>query len=60
MNAVLQDVRYAAPQLRKTLAFTCIALVTIAIGIAADVSVFAFRDALFLRSVPAKIRGDRQ
>jgi predicted permease len=54
VKGILQDVRYAARRLRKTLGFTCIALLTIAIGIAANVSVFAFRDALFLRSVPAK------
>ena len=54
MNGLVQDLRYAVRQLRKTLGFTCIALLIIAIGVAANVSVFAFRDALFLRSVPAK------
>ena len=54
MSGLLQDLRYALRQLRKSPGFTCIALLIIAIGIAVNVSVFTFRDALFLRSVPAQ------
>jgi predicted permease len=54
MTGLLQDLRYAARQVRKSPGFTTIAVVTIAIGMAANVSVFSFMDALFLRSVPAK------
>ena len=54
MSGLAQDLRYALRQLRKSPGFAIIALLVIAIGVAANTSVFIFTDALFLRSVPAK------
>jgi len=49
-----QDLRFAARMLRKNPGLTFVAVLTIAIGIAANVTVFSVVDALFLRSVPAR------
>ncbi len=54
MQTLWQDLRYGVPMLVKNPGLTAVAVVTIAVGIAANVSVFSFMDALFLRSVPAK------
>ncbi len=49
-----QDLRFAARILRKNPGLTFAAVLTAALGIAANVTVFSVVDALFLRSVPAK------
>ena len=49
-----QDLRFAARILRKNPGFTLVAVLTAALGIAANVTVFSVIDGLFLRSVPAK------
>ena len=54
LDRLWQDIRYGLRMLGHAPLFTAVALVTIALGIAANVSVFSFVDALFLRSVPAK------
>ncbi|HXW92745.1 MAG TPA: ABC transporter permease [Terriglobales bacterium] len=54
MSGLLQDLRHALRQMRQSPGFTSIVLLMIAIGVAANTSVFIFTDALFLRSVPAK------
>ncbi len=49
-----QDLRFAARILRKNPGLTLVAVLTAALGIAANVTVFSVIDGLFLRSVPAK------
>src|SRR5256886_16259144 len=54
VESLVQDLRFAARILRKNPGLTFVALLTTALGIAANVTVFSVVDALFLRSVPAK------
>jgi predicted permease len=54
LESFCQDLRFGARTLRKNCGFSAVAIVTLALGIAANVTVFSFVDALFLRSVPAK------
>jgi putative ABC transport system permease protein len=51
---LLHDLPHGVRMLRKNPGFTAVAVLTTALGIAANVSVFSFVDGLFLRSVPAK------
>jgi predicted permease len=54
IDSLVQDLRYGLRILCKNPGLTSAAVLTTALGIAANVTVFSVFDALFLRSVPAK------
>lgn len=52
LDQILQDVRFAARQLRKSWVFTSTAVAVLALGTAASVAIFAFVDAALLKPLP--------
>jgi macrolide transport system ATP-binding/permease protein len=52
LDNLLQDIGFALRQLRKSPAFTCTAICTLALGMCASVAVFAFVDAALLKPLP--------
>jgi predicted permease len=54
MSALIQDVRYALRQLRKSPGFTLVAIVMLGLGICASVAIFAFADAALIKPLPYK------
>jgi len=57
MRPLLQDFRHAARQMRRTPAFAAVAILTLALGIGANVAIFSMVDWLLLRPLPVKDPG---
>jgi predicted permease len=59
MTSLLQDLRYAVRSLRNHPAFAAVAILTIAIGIGANTTIFSWLRSLLLNPFPAAVEPER-
>jgi predicted permease len=52
MNGLLQDLRYAFRQFRRSPGFTCTSVLILALGMCSSLSIFAFVDAALIKPLP--------
>ena len=54
LEDLVQDLRYAGRELRRSVGFTCVAVASLAVGIGAVTTAFTVVDAFMLRGLPVR------